>query len=92
MKKCNLALLALLLLLLTSIGARALYISQPTLDFNPTRQYRAALMARGMYLEATEGVPSWRLEVAEANSKAELTFEPPVMENIAALSYLIPRI
>jgi hypothetical protein len=60
-------------------------LSLPPLDFNPTRQYHSALLARRLYLEGAPGVPGWRRYLAEVNRLPR--YEPPIMEHAAALAY-----
>jgi hypothetical protein len=68
-----------------ALGVRLVKLSEPPLDFHPTRQFRSALLARRFYLEGRRRVPPWRLELARAN--AVEIYEPPVMERAAALGY-----
>ena len=60
-------------------------IGVPPLDFHPTRQYRAALLARRYFLENDTSVPAWRRSLAAHN--AEETYEFPLLQYASALGY-----
>ena len=52
----------LVALLLLGLGLRLLDLTDPPLDFHPSRQLRAAIIARGMYAEMLDsrlGAPTW---------------------------------
>src|SRR5262245_57857565 len=68
-----------------ALGVRLVKLSEPPLDFHPTRQYRSALLARRYFLEGQVAVPAWRTQLARAN--AEEVYEPPLMERAAAFGY-----
>lgn len=57
---------ALLALLLVGLGlvVRLYDLSDPPLDFHPTRQLHSLIMARGMYFETAPGIPAWQRERA----------------------------
>jgi hypothetical protein len=76
-------------LFIAAFGIRLCHIDEPPLDFNPTRQYRSAIIARGLYFESVESIPEWRKEVASINKQRTAVLEPPIMEYIASLAYRI---
>lgn len=80
---------ALLCLLLASAFCVRLYgIGQPPLEFEPTRQYRSAIIARGYYFGNTDSVPGGRREIALINKEAEGLEEPPITELIVFINYV----
>lgn len=78
-------------LLVAGLSLRAYEIGAPAMDFQPTRQYRSALLARHLYYQYTAGeaTPAWKREVALANVREEGVLEPPVLEALAAIGYRI---
>jgi hypothetical protein len=82
---------ALLAFLLVGLGlAVRLYdLSDPPLDFHPTRQLHSLIMARGMYFETAPGIPAWQRERAVQMWRAEGVIEPPLLERLAAFSYRV---
>ena len=80
--------LALVLMLLAGIGIRMVNLTDPPLDFNPTRQLFSALKARGMYYQAETSAPADKRLLAIALGQTG-TVEPPVLETIVAQTYRI---
>jgi hypothetical protein len=62
-------------------------LTDPPLDFHPTRQYRAAIIARGYSLDLLRGLTPDRRQAIEAAVHAQARIEPPVMERLAGLVY-----
>ena len=54
----GLALLAFLL----GLAVRLYDLTDPPLDFHPTRQLHSALIARGMYYQNLDDIPDWQRE------------------------------
>ena len=80
--------IVLLLLLAFGLGIRLVDLKDPPLDFHPTRQLRAAIIARGMYYEMSPAAdPTLRAEAADSLTRME-TYEPPIFERLVALTYL----
>lgn len=78
----------LLVLLLAGGAAFRLYdLTDPPLDFHPTRQVRSLIIARGMYVQNLAGVPEWQREFAVRQWRAQDVIEPPIMENLTAFVY-----
>jgi 4-amino-4-deoxy-L-arabinose transferase-like glycosyltransferase len=78
-----------LALLLFGLGLRLVDLTDPPFDFHPTRQLRAAIIARGMYYEM---LPSADPVVRGQASQLRMTlksYEPQVFERLVALTYLI---
>jgi hypothetical protein len=66
---------------------RVPHLDEPPLDFHPTRQYRAAIIARGLALPSlTHFTPAER-EAARLAAGSEPPLEPPLLEYAAAWIY-----
>jgi hypothetical protein len=76
-------------LVLAGGALRAVNLDQPLLNFHPTRQYRAALLARACYYDAAPNVSEAARRVARANRALQPAGEPPLMEWLACESYAI---
>jgi hypothetical protein len=79
----------LALLILAGFALRMVDLTDPPLDFHPTRQYRGALIARSIYytMSPSPDPAIQRHAVSQRNNVAEL--EPPILESIVAAGYLI---
>ncbi|HMN62782.1 MAG TPA: hypothetical protein PJ988_20615, partial [Anaerolinea sp.] len=75
------------LLVLLGLAVRLYDLTDPPLDFHPTRQLHSLIMARGMYYQDAPGIPGWQRERAVQQWRAEGVIEPPILENLAALVY-----
>ena len=62
-------------------------LSQPLLDFHPTRQLFSAVKARGMYYQTLADAPAWQKDISYRQWQGEATIEPPIVENIALFLY-----
>lgn len=80
---------ALLLALIFISGAflRFSDLSQPLLDFHPTRQLFSAVKARGMAYQTLDNIPAWQKDLSYRQWQAEATIEPPIVEHIAVFFY-----
>jgi len=72
-----------------ALAARLYRIDNPAVDYQPTRQYRSALIARTYYYRSLERIPPWEKEVAESNLATEPRLEVPIMEYLTALAYRV---
>ncbi|MGH2581915.1 MAG: ArnT family glycosyltransferase [Anaerolineales bacterium] len=81
--------LLLALLTLSAFGLRMIDLTDPPLDFHPTRQYRGALIARSIYytMSPSSDPAIQRHAVSQRNNVAEL--EPPILESIVAAGYFV---
>ena len=79
--------LILIGILLLSLGIRLIDLSDPPLDFNPTRQMRSAIIARGLYYENTSNTDPERLALAVTHMNAMERLEPPILESLVAFTY-----
>lgn len=76
-------------LLLFGLAIRIPHLTDPPLEFHPTRQYRSALMARGLVVRSLKGYSAGELNAIRAAAATEAPIEPPVFEHAAALAYRI---
>jgi len=88
-QKKILLLLVIALLFLGAFAVRAIYVSNPTMEHHPIRQYHSATITRGLYYEDLDSISESRKEVASKNMNREASLEPPVIENLALVSYRI---
>ncbi|MDI6770466.1 MAG: glycosyltransferase family 39 protein [Anaerolineales bacterium] len=77
------------ILFVLALGIRLFDLTDPPNDFYMVRQYRSALIARGMYYQTLTDVPDWKREMAVAQWKSEALIEPPLMESLVALTYRV---
>ncbi len=77
----------LIVLLGLGLGLRLYDLTNPPLDFHPTRQILAALKARGMYLQTVGGVPDWQRKMAIQQWKTKSEVEPEVFERLVAFTW-----
>jgi hypothetical protein len=66
---------------------RLVDLTDPPLDFNPTRQLRSAIIARGLYYQSAPDVDPAKREVAIDHLGAMERLEPPIFEHIVAFTY-----
>jgi hypothetical protein len=64
-------------------------LSDPPFDFHPTRQFRAALIARGMFYAAWDDAPEPERSVAIEQRSREALIEPPIFEWLVSRIYLL---
>lgn len=81
--------LVLAVLILLGFGLRMIDLTDPPLDFHPTRQFRGAIIARSIYyLISPPADPFLQQEALTLrNGVAEL--EPSILESIVAVGYFI---
>jgi 4-amino-4-deoxy-L-arabinose transferase-like glycosyltransferase len=78
--------MALVLMLLAGFAIRMYDLTNPPLDFAPTRQLFSALKARGMYYQYVTDAPAWQRAAAIRLGDVG-NIEPPVMETIVSQTY-----
>ncbi len=78
-----------LLVVLVGTGLRLYDLTEPPLDFYPTRQFRSLILARAFYLHWRPG--SITQEEAEQRAAANriARYEPPLLEKLVARTYLL---
>jgi hypothetical protein len=75
------------LLLLGGLAVRLYDLTDPPLDFHPTRQLHSLIMARGMYYQDNPAIPPDFRQLAVTQWKAEGIIEPPFLEHLVAFTY-----
>ncbi|MFO7584297.1 MAG: glycosyltransferase family 39 protein [Anaerolineales bacterium] len=79
--------LLLVLILISGAFLRFSDLTQPLLDFHPTRQLFSAVKARGMYYQTLPDAPARQKDLSYRQWQREATIEPPIVENIAVFFY-----
>lgn len=82
-----LSILILSLLLIAGAGIRFFDLSDPPLDFHPTRQLHSLIIARGMYYQDAPEISEAQRQRAMVQAQAEGQVEPPIFEWIVARTY-----
>lgn len=78
------------ILFLTGLGIRLYDLTDPPLDFNATRQLHSAIKTRGYYYAFLPAESGGEQREAAMRMGAEIeTLEPPLMEWMTALTYLL---
>lgn len=89
----NTVIVLLVLFLLVGVAVRVIDFNDLPLDFAPTRQLHSLIMARGIYYEfnipQTETIPESVRNFGITVGNAEPRIEPPVMEYLVSLTYLL---
>jgi hypothetical protein len=62
-------------------------LSNPPLDFHPTRQMFGAIRARAIYQQTAPNVPDWQRDLSIRFLNREAQLEPLILENVAAFLY-----
>jgi hypothetical protein len=62
-------------------------LTDPPLDFHPTRQLRSAIIARSLYYRSLPETDDWQQQAALSQYTGEGIIEPLVMETIVAATY-----
>ena len=79
---------ALLLLFLTASAIRLYDLTDPPLDFHPTRQLLSAIKARALYFQTRpEGISQETLETGIRQAKLKAQVEPVILEHLVAYTY-----
>lgn len=81
--------LLLIALLLSGLALRFYDLTDQPIDFHPTRQLRGAIIARGMYYDMLPTADPALREQAVSFWFSTGQYEPPILERIVALSYLL---
>lgn len=79
------------LIILLALGGllRLLDITDPPLDFQPSRQLRNSLVARNIYYSLLPTATNEEKALTETFANSVGQYEPPVIEMIVALSYFV---
>jgi 4-amino-4-deoxy-L-arabinose transferase-like glycosyltransferase len=79
------------LILLLALGGllRLLDLTDPPLDFHPSRQLRNSLVARNIYVSLLPSATDEQRGLAASFERAVGRYEPPVSESLVALTWLL---
>jgi hypothetical protein len=77
----------LVMILLCGLAIRFYDLTDPPLDFHPTRQLGSAIVARGMYYQDREDIPAWQRETAISMWQEREVYEPRILEWVVAQTY-----
>ena len=82
---------SIVLVLLLALGGllRLLDITDPPLDFQPSRQLRNSLVARDIYYSILPSATQEQRDLASSFARSVGKYEPPVIEIIVAYTYLV---
>jgi hypothetical protein len=80
----------ILFIILLALGGllRLLDITDPPLDFQPSRQLRNSLVARDIYYSFLPTATTEQRDLASSFARSVGQYEPPVTESIVAVTYL----
>lgn len=81
--------IALIILLALGGFLRLLDITDPPLDFHPSRQLRNSLVARDIYYSILPSATTEQRDLAASFARSVGKYEPPVTETIVAYTYLV---
>ncbi len=81
--------LALVVMLAAGFALRMVDLKDPPMDFHPVRQYRGALKARSIYYNLSPDIDPETQALAEYLATGFEEYEPPIVENMVAYSYLL---
>ncbi len=80
----------ILFIILLALGGllRLLDVTDPPLDFQPSRQLRNSLVARDIYYSLLPTATTEQRDLASSFARSVGQYEPPVTESIVAITYL----
>jgi hypothetical protein len=81
--------IVLFFLFTLGIAIRLYDLTDPPLDFHPTRQLRSAIIARSMYYRALPESDDWRQQRAISQYSSGDLIEPLVLETVVANTYRV---
>ncbi|MFC1922230.1 ArnT family glycosyltransferase [Chloroflexota bacterium] len=79
----------LFILFALGFGIRLVDLTDPPLDFHPTRQLRSAIIARSLYYRSLPESDDWQRQVAVSQYSGAGLIEPLVMETLVANTYRV---
>lgn len=79
----------LVILMLSGFGLRMIDLTDPPLDFHPTRQFRGAIIARSLYFQLAPPQDPFLQQEALSLRKALAELEPPILESLVAFAYFV---
>lgn len=81
--------IVLAILLLLGFGLRMIDLTDPPLDFHPTRQFRGAVVARSIYYQLAPSPDPFIQQQAVSMRNSVSDLEPPILEGVVAFAYLV---
>lgn len=81
--------ITLAILILLGFGLRMVDLTDPPLDFHPTRQFHGAIVARSIYYELAPSPDPVIQEQAVSMRHSVSELEPSILESIVAFFYLL---
>ncbi len=79
----------LVALCVLGMAVRLYDLTDPPLDFHPTRQLRGAILARALYYRWAPDVSPEQVALAERAAARVGQYEPPLLEYLVALTYWV---
>jgi hypothetical protein len=80
--------LSLVVIFILGLGIRLYDLTDPPMDFHPTRQIRGLVIARGMYYKMMPSADPAKRDRAIAYWGSMVDREPQILERVVALTYL----
>jgi hypothetical protein len=81
--------ITLAILILLGFGLRMIDLTDPPLDFHPTRQFRGAVVARSIYYQLAPSTDPFIQQQAVSMRNAVSELEPSILESVVAFFYLL---
>ena len=81
--------IVLSILILLGFGLRMIDLTDPPLDFHPTRQFRGAVVARSIYYQLAPVADTYIQQQAVSMRNAVSELEPSILESIVAFFYFL---
>ncbi len=79
--------LIVVVMLLAGLGIRLFDLTDPPMDFHPTRQLRGAIIARSIYYNILPDADPQKRELATSYAALTGQYEPPILEILVAYTY-----
>lgn len=79
----------LVAILVCGFGTRLYDLTDPPLDYAPSRQLRSAIIARAIYYRTADGFSDWERDVVLKQQSSQEMLEPEILENLIAFTYML---
>lgn len=79
--------LIVIVMLLAGLAIRLYDLTDPPMDFHPTRQLRGAIIARSIYLNMLPSADPVQRQLATSFAGLTGRYEPPILETLVANTY-----
>jgi 4-amino-4-deoxy-L-arabinose transferase-like glycosyltransferase len=77
----------MIVMLLAGLGIRLFDLTDPPMDFHPTRQLRGAIIARSIYYNLLPDADPQKRQLAALYATQTGQYEPPILETLVAYTY-----